>query len=463
MSTPTLLSGKAPPFISRSQSLVLAGFFGLQGLIGMLWIWFDPRGSDLALLYGLVYGLTSGFTAWNLARGAGSGLVLGLVRLFVEWILLLPDSQKKASLSYHALHVLDVVAVLLVGLWAAVMVVKGLRGPWGLSRAYWPSAWRQFRKNRLALVGFAFAASLGAIALFADFLASDQPILMSRQGELHVLPNMFKDTDLLREDIFSLSKDPKVAWKIDPLIPYGPLQDRVEGQLSVEQPPSGAHWFGTDNRGRDVLSRLIHGARISLSVGFVAVSIYVFIGLLLGSLAGYFGGWIDSIISRITEVLLSFPSLILILALMGIVEEPSIYIVMLVIGLTGWTGVSRLVRAEILKLKAMDFITAARALGMPSRRIITVHLLPNAMGPVLVAATFGIASAILVEASLSFLGFGVQPPTPSWGEVLLQARQNLQSWWLSIFPGFAIFLSVTSYNLVGEGLRDAIDPKLKKE
>ena len=224
--------------------------------------------------------------------------------------------------------------------------------------------------------------------------------------------------------------------------------------------PTGQHWLGTDDSGRDVLSRMIHGSRVSLSVGFVAVGIALVIGILLGALAGYFGGWVDHVISRLIEILLTIPTFFLIIAIIAFLPQ-SIYNIMIVIGLTGWTGIARFVRAEFLKLKQLDFIMASRALGASHARIILLHMLPNAMAPVLVSAVFGIAGAILTESSLSFLGFGVPPPTPSWGDILSQSRDYIEfAWWLTVFPGFAIFLSITAYNLVGEGLRDAMDPKL---
>jgi peptide/nickel transport system permease protein len=229
-------------------------------------------------------------------------------------------------------------------------------------------------------------------------------------------------------------------------------------QLLENLEPRRRHWFGTDDSGRDVLSRMIHGARISLSV--VAVGIALVIGIWLGALAGYFGGWLDQVISRIIEILLTIPTFFLIITIIAFLP-PSIYNIMVVIGLTGWTGVARFVRAEFLKLKRLDFVLASRALGASHARIIFLHMLPNAMAPVLVSAVFGIAGAILTESSLSFLGFGVPPPTPSWGDILSQSRDYIEfAWWLTTFPGIAIFLSITAYNLVGEGLRDAMDPKL---
>ena len=242
------------------------------------------------------------------------------------------------------------------------------------------------------------------------------------------------------------------------IAPYDPSAIDVN---SILMPPSAQHLFGTDDLGRDVFTRMLYGAGISLKVGFVAVGIATIIGVLLGSIAGYYGGVIDLIIMRFVDIMLCFPSFFLILAVIAFLE-PSIFNIMAVIGLTSWMGITRLVRAEFLSLKERDFVLAAKTMGAKSPRIIFLHILPNAMAPVLVAATLGIASAVLVESALSFLGIGVQPPTPSWGNILTLGQSTLGvAWWLSLFPGMAILITVLGYNLLGEGIRDAIDPRLR--
>ncbi|MBI2980867.1 MAG: ABC transporter permease [Deltaproteobacteria bacterium] len=277
--------------------------------------------------------------------------------------------------------------------------------------SYWKLVWRQFRHNPMAMVGLVFVFSLFVVAISAQWLA-----------------------------------------------PYSPTSYDLD---QILLPPSAAHPFGTDEEGRDLLSRLIFGSRISLSVGLIAVALSVSVGILMGALAGYYGGAIDSVISRAIEIMICFPTFFLILAVLAFVG-PSLYNIMAVIGLTGWPGVARLVRGEFLKLRGQDFVTAGRVIGASTSRLIFRHILPNSLAPVLVSATFGVASAILVESGLSFLGFGVQPPTPSWGEALSQSRDFMDiAWWLALFPGLAIFLTITAYNLVGEGLRDAIDPRMK--
>jgi peptide/nickel transport system permease protein len=243
------------------------------------------------------------------------------------------------------------------------------------------------------------------------------------------------------------------------LAPYDPAAYDTK---QILLPPGPAHWLGTDQIGRDVLSRMLFGARISMAVGLVSVGIAVLLGTLIGTVAAYYGGRVDEILMRFVDLMLNFPRFFLLLTLIAFLR-PSIWIIMAVIGLTGWMGLSRLVRGEILGLKSREFVLSAQALGVPDRRIMFRHILPNALVPVLVSAVIGVAGAILTESGLSFLGLGVQPPTPSWGNILIDGKANIEiAWWLSVFPGLAILLTVLSYNLLGEGLRDALDPRLRQ-
>ncbi|OPY13608.1 MAG: Glutathione transport system permease protein GsiD [Syntrophus sp. PtaU1.Bin005] len=272
--------------------------------------------------------------------------------------------------------------------------------------------WRRFRKNRLALAGSVLVLFLFFVSLLAPWLA-----------------------------------------------PYDPNAIDLKNILA---PPSAEHWFGTDQLGRDVCSRMIWGAGISLKVGFVATGIAILIGTILGAVSGYYGGWVDSVIMRFVDIMLCFPTFFLILAVIALLE-PSIWNIMIIIGITGWMGITRLVRADFISLKERDFILAARAIGASDMRIIFGHMLPNAMASILVTATLGVAGAILTESALSFLGIGVQPPTPSWGNILTAGKDNIDiAWWLSLYPGLAILLTVLGYNLLGEGIRDSLDPRLRR-
>jgi peptide/nickel transport system permease protein len=272
--------------------------------------------------------------------------------------------------------------------------------------------WARLKRNQMAMTGLALVLGLFVVSVFAPWLAPYDPNLIDLK--------------------------------------------------QVLMPPSTDHYLGTDTLGRDVLSRIIFGSQVSLKVGFVAVGLATLIGLLIGALAGYYGGWVDQVLMRLVDLMLCFPAFFLILAVIAVLE-PSIWNIMVVIGLTSWMGVARLVRAEFLSLREREFVTAARALGAGDTRLILRHMLPNALAPVMVSATLGVAGAILTESALSFLGLGVQPPTPSWGNILTAGKDNIEiAWWLSVFPGLAILITVMSYNLLGEGIREAIDPRLKE-
>lgn len=247
------------------------------------------------------------------------------------------------------------------------------------------------------------------------------------------------------------------------LAPFVASQDPTSINIkNALLPPSGEHLLGTDSLGRDIFSRMVYATRIALSIGLIAVGIATMIGLVLGSVAGYFGDKFDAVLMRFTDIMLCFPSFFLILSVVAIVG-PSIFNIMIIIGLTSWMGIARLIRAEILSLKTREFVLASRALGASNFYIIVRHLIPNGIGPVLVSFVFGVAGAILTEAGLSFLGLGVQPPNPSWGNILMEGKSVLGvGWWVVLFPGLAILVTVLAFNLLGEGIRDALNPRLRK-
>lgn len=237
------------------------------------------------------------------------------------------------------------------------------------------------------------------------------------------------------------------------ITPYSP-EEIIESQTMA---PSWQHPFGTDDLGRDIFSRAVYGARISLTVGFVAVIIAILVGTFFGAIAGYYGGWLDNLLMRFVDIMLAFPSIFLILAIQAMLT-PNIYNVMVVIGLTSWMGVARLVRGEYLRIRELSYVEAARAIGCSSWRIIFRHILPNAQAPIIVAGTLGMAGAILTESALSFLGMGVQPPTPSWGNMLMDSQAYLlDAPWMAVIPGLLIFITVLSLYFVGEGLREKLD------
>lgn len=286
----------------------------------------------------------------------------------------------------------------------------------------------------------------------AVFVLSSIPAIGSWENPLHFTQKVV-NYRAERDRLVELGQAPVALF---PPIPYSYRETNPQKSLDS---PSRVHLLGTDTEGRDVFSRMLYGSRISLTIGVVAVSIYVTIGVVLGALAGYFGGWVDNLVSRSIEIVITFPSFFLILTLAALVEQRSIFHVMVIIGVTSWTGVARLVRAEFLRQKSLDYVQAALAMGFRPGRVIFFHILPNAIAPALVSATFGIASAILIESSLAFLGVG-DLSVASWGETLNSGRTQ-QKLWLVVAPGAAIFFVVLIFNLVGEGIRDALDPKLR--
>ncbi|MEO6260520.1 MAG: ABC transporter permease [Thermoanaerobaculia bacterium] len=281
----------------------------------------------------------------------------------------------------------------------------------------WGRCWSRFARSRLALAALAYVACISILAAAAPLLTSS-----SRSAP----------------------------------IPFGPDDVDLSSRL---QPPDGSHRLGTDDVGRDLLARMLHGARISLTVGFLATAIALLIGSTLGGLAGYYGGATDWVISRLIEIILCFPFLFLVLGIVALFG-PSLYTIMMALGVTSWTTEARFVRAEFLRIREQEFALAARASGAGDARIIFRHLLPNALAPVLVSASFGVASAILTESALSFLGLGVPIPTATWGSILSSAEHHIEhAWWLVTFPGAAIFLTVAAFNIIGDRFRDALDPR----
>jgi peptide/nickel transport system permease protein len=323
--------------------------------------------------------------------------------------------------------------------------------------------WQGFLRQRRAVFGLAVIALLAFLALFADFIASDKPYYMKLDGKSYspalidyqVWLGLRQWPELLANQRFAkLAESADVVYW--PPIPYSATVPDISGD--VFEPPSREHWLGTDGLGRDVAAGLVHGIRVSLTIGLVVVAIQALIGIALGGIAGYYGGVADLALSRIFEVMLGIPTFFLIITVAA-VFKPSIYLIMVILGLTGWVGIARLIRSEFLRVRAMDYVAAAQSLGASDARIMLRHVLPNAIAPVLVSMSFGVASAILTESGLSFLGIGVPAHIVTWGSILAVAQSNTTAWWLAVFPGAAIFVTVTAYNLLGDGLRDALDPR----
>lgn len=281
-------------------------------------------------------------------------------------------------------------------------------------RSQWREVWRMLKKNKMALLGLGILVILVLLALFADVIAD-------------------YDTVVIKQN----------------------LANRLKG-------PSAEHWLGTDEFGRDIFARLIHGARVSLKVGIIAVGISIVLGGILGALAGFYGGRIDNIIMRIMDVFLAVPSILLAIAIVSALG-PSIINLMVAISISSVPRYARIVRASVLSIRDQEFVEAARAIGANNARIIFRHIIPNSLAPVIVQGTLGVASAILSTAGLSFIGLGIQPPAPEWGSMLSGGRQYLRyAWWVTTFPGVAIMITILSLNLLGDGLRDALDPRLKQ-
>lgn len=320
------------------------------------------------------------------------------------------------------------------------------------AESFWRVIWNRFRRSRLATVAVVYVSIITLLALLAPLIANRKPLL-ERGADGWSAPAL---ADYWLDDPDLDPPKHAVTFTLPAPIPFSPNTIDLPSRLTG---PSARHYLGTDDLGRDVFARMIHGARVSLTVGFFATIIALVVGSFFGALAGYYGGAADWIVSRVIEVVLCFPFLFLVLGLVALFK-PSIYTIMIALGLTSWTSEARYVRGEFLRIREMEFAQAARASGARDARIIFRHLLPNALAPVLVSASFGVAAAILTESALSFLGLGVPLPTASWGSILSAAREHLEyAWWLVLFPGVAIFTTVAAFNIVGERFREALDPR----
>jgi peptide/nickel transport system permease protein len=335
-----------------------------------------------------------------------------------------------------------------------------------VDQSFWSLVRHQFKKNKIALAAFYIILVLFIVAIFADFLAYDKPIIAKYNGTLYVPP--VKDylvglgLDRWPQELANVEwKDLDAQGKLSSTM-WPPVRYWYKNQDLVHNTahPGGDHPLGTDFIGRDVLSGIIHGSRIALTIGFLSMAIATLLGILMGAMAGFYGGKVDTFISFIIEVIITLPTFFLIITIVAIVPG-SIWLVMGLIGFVNSPNIARFTRGEFLRIRNMEYVSAATATGLSNNRVIFKHVLPNSLAPVLVYVAFGIAGAILTEAGLSFLGFGVPPDIVTWGSVLNEARGDISAWWLAVFPGFMIFLSVLCYNLVGDGLRDALDPRLR--
>jgi peptide/nickel transport system permease protein len=342
------------------------------------------------------------------------GVVLSMAFLALPRIQGIPGMRRVPVDLWIAVATL---AAVLLAVWAwglFDLAVRSRRPPKARGDSQWAIAARHFRKNRLAMAGLVVMLLLYLVTLLTPLIAPFDP---AEQGDII---------------------------------------------LTRYLSPSWQNLMGTDKFGRDIFSRVLYGARISLSIGFIAVGISITLGVLVGALAGYFGKMVDTVLMRFTDMMLSFPRLVLLIVVIAMFESSDIWTVVVILGLTGWMGTARIVRGEVLSLREREFVQAAVALGMGHTRIIFRHIVPNTLAPVIVSATLGIGLTILTEASLSFLGLGVQPPTPSWGNMVSDGRDALVSaWWIATFPGLAIVVTVVAFNLLGDGLRDALDPRLR--
>ena len=325
-----------------------------------------------------------------------------------------------------------------------------------------PNVLARLLRQRLQRVALSVLVAIALVAALADFIASDLPIALHYHDTSYWFPNLTHPAALRPFDnqMLATMLGPD-DWAVFPLVPWGYNVHDLDAVLAA---PSGSHWLGTDSGGRDVLARVVHGARVSLSVGVLSVLLLTCIGVVIGATSGYAGGLTDLVLMRLVEVVHSLPTILLLVTMLAIYRPhgfSAVLAMMTVIGSVRWTDLARLVRAEVLRERAMPYVEAARALGLRPLDVVLRHVLPNALTPVLVAASFSMAAAIVIEGALSFLGFGIPDDMASWGSMLSDVRDHIDAWWLALFPGAAMFLTVMGYNLVGEGLRDAIDPRLE--
>jgi peptide/nickel transport system permease protein len=393
---------------------------------------------------------------------------------------------------------------------AAAPPSAGAEGP--RARTYWGQVLQYVSRSGRARAGMVWIAFLLAVALFAPLLANSQPLLLKEDGRwsspaaraftavdygcfavacASMFAALFRGTSLAVRTLFvigftmvvvvlaaifthppetvdwqryrDLRRAGQIQWELLAPLPYSPndyQRDNPEARLN---PPSWSHLLGTETNGADIMSRMIHASRIALSIGLISTGISVIIGITIGGAMGYFAGTVDILGMRLIEIFEAIPTLFLLITFVAFFGR-NLYIMMAIIGLTGWTDEARFIRAEFLRLRNQDFVLAAIAAGLPLRSVLFRHLLPNGISPILVTSSFGIASAILYESTLSFLGLGLIEQ-PSWGQLLNQALDvgGTFTWWIALFPGLAIFLTVFSYNLIGESLRDALDPKIRKQ
>jgi len=324
------------------------------------------------------------------------------------------------------------------------------------------------RQRKLGIAASAFLLALALVALLADVLASDLPLLCKIHGATHVLPAVARPAALAGYDNQRIAReigDAGQGWAIYPLVRFGPTHAQGRPPEPEMEPPGfgRGHPLGTDAQGRDVFARLVHGARTSLTVSLLAVLAFVSVGGVLGAIAGFFGGVFDAAVTRVVETLSAFPTIVLVLVVQALVPSPTLVSLLLGIGLTRWPEISRVVRAEVLLVGSAEYVTAARALGASPWRVLLRHVFPNIKAPVVVAMTFGLAQVILLEASLSFLRVGVPAPIASWGEMLSEVRDHHGAFWLLVFPGLLVFLTVASLHVFGEALRDLLDPRIRLE